>query len=386
MIISKLFVDERIAGHANARQLCRRLRVQPQIVDSIEPVHRYIRNAADPIAAGKHTLYVTENRGRFVRDCPGTREYTCCGYQILHIGTYCTMDCAYCILQSYFHPPVLQFFVNHEVMMVELDAFFQRDTISRIGTGEFTDSLIWEPWTSLSSQLIRRFASQSGAVLELKTKTTAIDTLLSLDHHRKTILAWSLNTPRIIRSDERRTASLSARLAAAAAGQASGYPVAFHFDPLVVYDNCESEYEQVVAAVFKQVRPENIVWISLGTFRFMPPLKKTIETRFRESKIIYGEFIPGLDGKMRYFKPLRIRLYRRLIAAIRRYAPDVLVYFCMEDDAVWRQSLGFVPADRGGLAAMLDRRAAEICGLNPDLKLSSDPVPDVRRPPGMEIR
>ncbi|OQY57486.1 MAG: hypothetical protein B6245_16810, partial [Desulfobacteraceae bacterium 4572_88] len=53
----------------------------------------------------------------------------------------------------------------------------------------------------------------------------------------------------------------------------------------------------------------DVVWISLGTFRFMPSLKPIIQDRFPDSKIIYGEFIPGLDGKMRYFKPLRIRLY-----------------------------------------------------------------------------
>jgi spore photoproduct lyase len=381
MNILKIFVDRQIVSHPNTEKLLSHFNIPTEIVDSVTMVHNYVRRAPDPMERGKQTLYITVNRGRFIRSCPGTRSYTCCGYQILHIGTYCTMDCAYCILQSYFHPPVLQFFINHEDMMAELDNFFQMKTISRIGTGEFTDSLIWEPWTLLSETLIPRFASQSGAVLELKTKTTAIDTLRHLDHRKKTILSWSLNTPRIIRSEERRTASLSARLAAAADGQTSGYPLAFHFDPLVIYDGCESEYERVVASLFDHVHPESIGWISLGTFRFMPPLKKIIEHRFCDSKIIYGEFIPGLDGKMRYFKPLRIRLYRRLIDTIRKHAPDVLIYFCMEDDEVWQKTLGFLPADKGGLSAMLDRRAVDICGLDPHLKIESHPEPDPRLEP-----
>jgi hypothetical protein len=50
--------------------------------------------------------------------------------------------------------------------------------------------------------------------------------------------------------------------------------------------------------------------------------------------MIYGEFIPGLDGKMRYFKPLRIELYQKVVAAIKSLAPNVIIYFCMEDDEV----------------------------------------------------
>jgi hypothetical protein len=35
----------------------------------------------------------------------------------------------------------------------------------------------------------------------------------------------------------------------------------------------------------------------------------------------------------------------------------------MEDDEVWRHALGFTPAERGGLARMLDEAAARHCGV-----------------------
>jgi hypothetical protein len=35
----------------------------------------------------------------------------------------------------------------------------------------------------------------------------------------------------------------------------------------------------------------------------------------------------------------------------------------MEDDEVWRHALGFTPAERGGLARMLDEAAVRHCGL-----------------------
>ena len=97
----------------------------------------------------------------------------------------------------------------------------------------------------------------------------------------------------------------------------------------------------------------------------MPPLKGIIENRFPESKLAYGEFIPGLDGKLRYFKPLRMALFRKMVSWIRERAPAAPVYLCMEDDAVWRSALGFTPAEKGGLGRMLDESAVKLCGLNP---------------------
>ena len=153
------------------------------------------------------------------------------------------------------------------------------------------------------------------------------------------------------------------RLKAASNCQDSGYPLAFHFDPIFIYPGCEEDYEQVVKKLFNYISPNNIVWISLGTFRFMPDLKPIIEKRFDGLEIIYGEFIKGMDAKMRYFKPLRIQIYRKIISAIRFYAPNVLIYFCMEDEEVWQKTLGFSPSEAGGLPLMLDKSAALHCSL-----------------------
>jgi DNA repair photolyase len=363
MLLKKLFIDHRIADAKETLSIRTRLNLPTVVVERPKDVYDAVSSTDDPIATGKTVLFLTANQGAFVKKCPGTRCYTCCGYQILHIGTYCTMDCAYCILQSYFHPPVLQFFVNHREMFTELDALFRQEKIFRIGTGEFTDSLIWEDWTDLTPALISKFSRQNRAVLELKTKTTAVSRLKDLDHNRKTIIAWSLNTDTVIGEQERRTSSLSERLEAAALCESWGYPIAFHFDPMIIYDGCEQAYQQVIDRIFSYVSAKNVIWISIGSFRFMPDLKTVIQKRFRLSKIIYGEFVPGLDGKMRYFKPLRLALYRKIISRIRQAAPGVFIYFCMEDEEVWQKCLGFVPGKRGGLPGLLDEEAKRVCSL-----------------------
>lgn len=365
MTIKQLFVDTSIQFHPETKRICRQFGLPTEYVQDPATLYQWINRAPDPISKGKQVLYLTRNKGGFLKQCPGTREYNCCDYQILHVASFCTMDCSYCILQTYFHPPLLQFFVNREDLDTELTELFQKETIRRVGTGEFTDSLIWEPWTDLTDYLVTRFAAQNKAVLELKTKTVNIHGLGKLDHRRKTILSWSLNTPAVMKNEERRTATLDARLEAALRCQQWGYPLAFHFDPMVIYPGCERDYQMVVKMLFTRIAPENIVWISLGTLRFMPPLKPVIARRFPASKIAYGELITGLDNKMRYFKPLRISLYRQMVSWIRKAAPAVTVYFCMEDDDVWQQTMGWTPPPDGGLGRLLDRSAADICDLVP---------------------
>ncbi len=365
-MIHTLFVDEAVKQLPLVAAIQKNLGITTPVMISEPAVFYDILSAQkEPVSDGKRMLFLTQNRGSFIKRCPGTRSYICCGYQILHIGTYCTMDCSYCVLQNYFTTPALQFFVNQETMFHELDSLLCRTGVPfhRIGTGEFTDSLIWERWTGLNRRLIPRFAGQKRIVLELKTKTSDVDFFQGLEHNRKTILAWSLNTPTVIASQERGTAGLKARLRAAARCESWGYRLAFHFDPLILYPGWEDNYRQVIGQLFEAVSPESIVWISLGSMRFSPSLKPVIQQRFPDSKIAYGEFVPGLDGKMRYFKPLRIALYAKIAAWIKEKAPGVGLYLCMEDEEVWEKALGFVPEKDGGLSRLLDGYAASRCGL-----------------------
>lgn len=363
MKISNLFIDDCLTVDREIQYLIDHLNVPPVVVHDAKQIYERINAALDPVSEGKKTLYITRNKGNVIRECPGTSVYTCCDYTILHCGTFCSMDCSYCILQSYFHPPVLQYFAGLDLLGHALEKVFNTDKIYRIGTGEFTDSLIWEPISLMPAYLVETFSKQHNCILELKTKTVNVESLLNLDHNGKTIIAWSMNTPQIISSQEKGTASLTARLKAAKKVARKGYKLAFHFDPLVIYPGCIEAYKKVIRQIFDTVDAKDIVWISLGTFRFMPGLKAIVEKRFKDSTICYGEFILGLDNKMRYFKPLRIELYKALADYLRKVAPEVFVYFCMEDKEVWQKTFGYFPDSEGELGHLLDQSAVKHCGL-----------------------
>jgi len=311
----------------------------------------------------KQSLRMVHFSGEFLKPCPGTRRYICCGYQILHVGINCPMDCSYCFLQSYLNQPSLRIFSNLADKLDAIGSVIESypDRIFRIGTGEFTDSLAIDSLTGWTDMLLPFFSSKRNCILELKTKTTCIENLVRKRQlGQRIVAAWSLNTPRIIAREERNTASLESRVLAARRCQQAGYVVAFHFDPLIHYPGWQEEYEEVVQLMEKHLDPETIIWISIGSFRYMPYLRTVIRRRFPETQIFNGEFVSGLDGKLRYFKPMRAELYARLSERLRRWHTDLGIYLCMESDEVWRQSLGWSPETSANLSSYLDNRVRKL--------------------------
>jgi spore photoproduct lyase len=232
--------------------------------------------------------------------------------------------------------------------------------IFRIGTGEFTDSLCLDYLTRWSELLLPFFSRKRNCILELKTKTASVEPLITSRYRNRIVVAWSLNSPRIVAREERKTASLKDRINAARRCQDAGFVVAFHFDPLMHYSGWKEEIEETVQLLEKHINPESVIWVSMGSFRYIPDLKKAITRRFPKTRIFSGEFVPGLDRKFRYFKPLRVELYATLAERLKRWHDDLGIYLCMESDDVWRQSLGWSPKNSPGLSSYLDDRVRKL--------------------------
>lgn len=347
---SRLVIEKEVAESPLAQRILAAL--------SDTPVSWLDRLKEDTTPGDDSVLEIVKFKGRFIKPCPGTRFYTCCGYQILHLGIQCSLGCTYCILQAYFPNSNLRLFANLDDMMQQLEASLTNSNrrVHRIGTGEFTDSLLLDPLTRVSELLVPFFAHQPNAVLELKTKTAQVDLLEKLDHRGHTIVAWSLNPPEVIGREEAAAAPLEQRLEAARRCQEWGYRLAFHFDPLLAYPNWKQGYREVVEQLFSIIDPNSVVWISLGALRFMPSLKPIIRKRYPKSNFFAEEFIPGLDGKLRYFRDLRVKMFRHLANLLRGVDQNLCVYLCMESEDIWHEALGFTPVDKGSLSAMLDRQ------------------------------
>ena len=301
----------------------------------------------DRFGAAKRKLYVARHKGEFLKKCPGSEGQVCCNYFVINFASNCPMDCSYCYLQEYLADnSALKVFTNVGDLIDEADRTLtkHRGVFFRIGTGEITDSLALEPYTGMVRELIPYFAEQPNVLLELKTKSDCVDSLLDLDSKGRIVIAWSMNPQSVIDRDEHDTATLNERLRASRRCQEAGYRLGFHFDPMIEYPGWEADYQTMIEQTFATIDWRRLAWLSLGVLRNTPGLKRTMRERFPLSRILTGEQVPCPDGKLRYFQPLRVEMYRKMVHWIRRSAPTVKIYLCMESRDVWQQVFGFAPA------------------------------------------
>ena len=128
----------------------------------------------------KRDVFVTKQNWDFVKRCPCTKGVVNCGYHIINLGFGCPFDCSYCYLQQYANFSGIILNSNPERFLENIDTYLEsrKDKITRIGTGEFTDSLALDHITQYSKILAPYFAGKNVR-FELKTKSNNIENLKS---------------------------------------------------------------------------------------------------------------------------------------------------------------------------------------------------------------
>lgn len=298
-------------------------------------------------------------QGEFWKPCPGTADsYLCCGYQIISPMRGCGMYCQYCILQAYLETTQPTVYDNFDDLKTEVQTKMNsHKEVIRFGSGEFADSLYSDKDIALSVKLADLLGEYPNVLLELKTKSIVLDNLHKIQNKKRVIIAFSLNTPRNINLFEKRTASLQQRLEAARKCEEMGFWVAFHFDPMIWYENWEIEYRHVVQQIFLSIKdPSKIAWVSLGGFRCVPMLKQILQKRGTALPLFSGEMIKGKDGKLRYIRQIRIKFYQTMQDEFNKHFEDSILYLCMENSDVWKDTnMSYRIPD--GLISYLDNRA-----------------------------
>jgi len=198
--VRRVFTQDAVVVERGAEEtpMARRCRTRlPDVPFHVVDDRRdFTADVGTDFAAAKRRLFLAPHRGSFLGHCPaGTRGLACCNYLVMNLAANCPMDCGYCFLQEYLadNPP-LTAYVNPEAALAELAQVLDRHTDRhfRIGTGELADSLALDPVTGLSGDLVPFFAARRNGLLELKTKTDAVEGLLALDPKDRVVVSWSL--------------------------------------------------------------------------------------------------------------------------------------------------------------------------------------------------
>lgn len=280
----------------------------------------------------KETLILTVRKGGFVNRCPCSPNVICCGYANINLAEGCPFACNYCALDIYLKKPATRIFTNLEDLETELKEFLLKNKQVRIGTGELSDSLVWDEIFPYSRYLMKFFESHPDAILEFKTKSVQIERFLEIPAQKNILISWSVNTPKKISEEEDFVSSLDERITAAKQVSAHGYKVGFHFDPVYSYPGYQKDYSETVEKIFKNFSNSQIGWVSIGLVRFNPDLKEVLIRR--NSKILELELFPSFyDGKMRIFYQERKKAFLFLVNEIKKHTHKI--YLCMEPELMW---------------------------------------------------
>lgn len=341
-----IFIERRARDYPMAQEILARLSGLPvREIDSYQTMAARELGINRRIAAEKRSLILAVKDGELVKQVerdlfrPTPNEY----YIIHSLG--CPFDCEYCFLYDYLEHQRPTIFVNlpdvlcraAEIIAASREHIQSEDETASptspalfFHAGEFSDALAYDHLTNLSQPLVEFFAGKKHARLEMRTKSDYVENLIGLSHNGQTVVSWTFNPQDIAGRVEHQTANLEERIRAAQRVQAADYWVGLRFDPIVWYPDWQAGYREMVEKIFAALNPKKISDISLGMFRATPGLRRVIQHRVRQSWLLVGELVQCEDKKYRYFKPIRLEMYRAILGWIREHAPEIKVELCME--------------------------------------------------------
>ena len=178
-----------------------------EIVEQLDTVHNRVElhepEPAHRVARGKQTLVFGELSPKHAVWDGGGREAPYLHRRRLSLCGFCFYACRFCYLagrDAVWHSPTVKIFVNLTEIMDEAERHIRRaEQPLEFCIGELQDGLSLDPLTAYSSVLVPFFAKQRDACLEIRTKSTAVERLLSLNHGRRILLSWTLNPPEVAR-------------------------------------------------------------------------------------------------------------------------------------------------------------------------------------------
>lgn len=285
------------------------------------------------------SILLRRHRGGFVKDFPTGEGVPPCGEKYILTMLSCPFSCSYCYLQSYLEDERIVLHTNTERMIEETAAAAAAGPV-RLTTGEMGDSLALDRITGYTAMILPALRG-TGSVLEARTKSARIDHLLETipeEDLENLVITWTLSPPEAIEREELLTAGLGERLEAVSRAAREGIRIGLRLDPVVPFYYGAEKYRPLIEKFAAAAGAGPVYRVELGVLRFPPGLWERIREKRPGSNLLKGEYFRDRGGKIRLYRPDRVRIYRELASSVREVLPGARIELSMEDRSVWEDS------------------------------------------------
>lgn len=199
----------------------------------------------------------------------------------------CLYDCRYCFLQGMFQSAHYVLFVNYEDFIKEMDLLVKKHGNESVHffSGYDCDSLALEPATEFAHEFLPFFEKNKQALLELRTKSTQIRSLLKRNAIDNCVIAFSFTPDKIAKTLEHKAPDVNKRIQAILELQKAGWQVGLRFDPLIYTSDYNDHYSALFKDIFSKINLDLVHSVSLGGFRLPKEYFRKLEKLYPEDRL-----------------------------------------------------------------------------------------------------
>lgn len=224
----------------------------------------------------------------------------------------CLYDCRYCFLQGMFRSANYLLFVNYEDFVDDIIQLAEQhvndDKPAWFFSGYDCDSLAFEPVSKFAEYFVPMFSELPNAVLELRTKSTQIRSLLDQEPLKNVVVAYSLSPDEVAKAVEFGAPSLNKRLRALQRLQHKGWRIGIRFDPMIWHKDYQSNYAALLEQTFEALDAQAIDSITVGGFRLPKGFYK-IMRRLHPEHWLFSAGLTESDGMIAYTKSIEAEMF-----------------------------------------------------------------------------
>ncbi|MEI6856616.1 spore photoproduct lyase family protein [Psychrilyobacter sp.] len=329
--MNKIYITEDIKNYKKGIEILEKIK-KYEFIEDKKTFVKMIRDMKLTNEEEKQYMLFTTKKGNFLKNyylddnLSKIKEEFYLSYE-----NNCPFNCLYCYLRDYFNHSAFIFYVNLEDMFTELDKFNKAG--SMVSAGIVNDTLVHDNLTNVTFDLIEYFKNRPELILELRTKSNNIKNLLKIDPPKNILISFTFSPQEVIDRYELGASSLRERIAAAKKLQERGYSIGLRLDPMIDIEGSDVAYRGMVEEIFSVLDLAKIRDIGIGTIRYKKGLRQKVLAE-RNTDLFFNEFVVGIDGKERYFKKIRIDMYKNIVNSINKYG-NFDIYLGMEPQYIW---------------------------------------------------